>query len=55
MASLKPTNPELHQDIEEAFGELQLEIVHCEICGDYHPPELHLAHYGAFEDEPADA
>ena len=29
-------------DIAEEFGDLQLEIVHCELCGDYHPPELHL-------------
>jgi hypothetical protein len=56
MASLIPTHPALQHEIEEQFGELQIEIVHCELCGDYHPPELHLTRYSAFEDdEPAEA
>jgi len=56
MASLIPTNPALKHEIEEEFGELQVELVHCELCGDYHPPELHLTHASLFEDdEPAEA
>jgi hypothetical protein len=50
MASLIPTNPTLHLEIEEEFGDLQLEIVHCELCGDYHPPELHLTRSALFDD-----
>jgi hypothetical protein len=56
MANLITSNPALQHEIEEEFGELQLEIVHCELCGDYHPPELHLTRYALFDDdEPADA
>jgi len=56
MASLIPSNPALHLEIEEEFGDLQLEIVHCELCGDYHPPELHLTRSTLFDDEePAEA
>ncbi len=56
MASLIPTNPALQHDIEEEPGDVQLELVHCELCGDYHPPELHLTRATLFEDDdPADA
>jgi hypothetical protein len=34
--------PDLHEEIVLIFRDVQLESVHCEICGDYHPPELHL-------------
>ena len=57
MPSLIPTQPTLHREVEEEFSNLQLEMVHCDLCGSYHPPELHLAPYSAFDDdeEPADA
>jgi hypothetical protein len=51
MASLIPTDPALHFEIEEEFGDLQLDIVHCELCGDYHPPELHLTRATLFDDD----
>ena len=56
MASLVTTQPTLRTEIEEEFGDLQLELVHCELCGDYHPPELHLTRATLFDDEePAEA
>ncbi len=56
MARLIPTHPAVQSEIEEEFGDLQLELVHCELCGDYHPPELHLTRATLFDDEePADA
>jgi hypothetical protein len=56
MASLVPTHPTLRHEIEEEFSDLQLEMVHCDLCGDFHPPELHLARCGDFDDEePAEA
>jgi hypothetical protein len=56
MASLVPTQPMLHHEVEEEFSDMQLEMVHCELCGDYHPPELHLARFTVFdEEEPAEA
>ncbi len=51
MASLVPTHPMLSEEVEEEFSDLQLEMVHCELCGSYHPPELHLARFTAFDDE----
>ena len=56
MASLVPTQPMLHHEVEEEFSDMQLEMVHCELCGEYHPPELHLARFTVFdEDEPDEA
>ena len=56
MTSLIPTQPTLHHEVEEEFSDLQLEMIHCEWCGGYHPPDLHLARYSAFDDEePAEA
>ena len=51
MASLVPTHRTLHEEVEEEFNDLQLEMVHCQLCGSYHPPELHLARFTAFDDE----
>jgi hypothetical protein len=51
MASLIHTDPALHLEIEQEFGDLQLELVHCDVCGDYHPPELHLTRATLFDDE----
>jgi hypothetical protein len=56
MTSLDATKPALQHEIEEEFGEMQLELVQCELCGDYHPPELHLTRCTLFDDdEPAGA
>ena len=57
MISLIPTRPTLHEEVEAEFQELQLEMVHCTACGDYHPPELHITHLTPFDmdDEPAAA
>ena len=56
MASLIPTQPMLHREVEEEFSDLQLEMIHCESCGGYHPADLHLSRYEAFDDEePAEA
>jgi hypothetical protein len=57
MASLIPTRPTLHAEVEEEFSLVALEMIHCDLCGDYHPPELHLAPISVFEDddEPAAA
>jgi len=34
--------PDLPSEIDSLFLNAQLETIHCELCGDYHPPELHL-------------
>ncbi len=34
--------PDLHAEVVQLFSNVQLEYTHCEICGDYHPPEIHL-------------
>lgn len=34
--------PDLHNEVLQLFSDVQIEYLHCEICGDYHPPELHL-------------
>ena len=51
MASLIQSDPALHLEIEQEFGDLQLELVHCQLCGDYHPHELHLTRATLFDDE----
>ncbi len=35
--------PDLHEEVVLMFREAQLEMVHCSLCGDYHPPDIHLA------------
>lgn len=57
MASLIPTRPTLREEVEQEFGDLALEMVHCTLCGEYHPPEIHLAPVGVWDDgeEPAEA
>ena len=56
MASLIPTRPTLHKEVEEEFSNIQLEMVHCSLCDSYHPPELHIARFDVFAaDEPAAA
>jgi hypothetical protein len=39
----------LYEEILEEFKDLQLEMVACEMCGDYHPPEIHLAAITPFD------
>jgi hypothetical protein len=57
MISLYPTWPTLHEEVEQEFAQLQLEMIHCDACGDYHPPELHIRRPIPFDidDEPAEA
>ena len=33
---------DLYDAIEQLFSDVQLDIVACEMCGDYHPPDVHL-------------
>jgi hypothetical protein len=33
---------DLDDAIEKLFEDVQLEIVCCELCGDYHPPDIHM-------------
>ena len=33
----------LHLEVLELFSDVQLELIACEICGSYHPPEIHVA------------
>ena len=40
---------DLHEEIVLLFQDAQLELVHCSLCGDYHPPELHLQPITPFE------
>jgi hypothetical protein len=56
MPNLQP-RPTLHEEVLEEFAELALELVQCRLCGDYHPPELHLAPPLPFDltDEPPEA
>jgi hypothetical protein len=35
--------PDLHEEIVLMFREAQLEMVQCSLCGDYHPPDIHIA------------
>jgi hypothetical protein len=53
----EPPRPTLHEEVLEEFAELALELVQCRLCGDYHPPELHLAPALPFDlsDEPPEA
>jgi len=32
----------LREEVTLLFQDVQLELVRCSLCGDYHPPELHL-------------
>jgi hypothetical protein len=46
----------LYDEILELFSDVQLEMVACEMCGSYHPPEIHLAPITAFDPpEPEEA
>ncbi len=41
--------PDLHEEVLLLFRDAQLEMIHCSLCGDYHPPELHLAPITPFD------
>ncbi len=46
----------LHLEVIELFSDVQLEMVACEICGSYHPPDIHLARVTAYDPaEPEEA
>ena len=46
----------LHLEVLDLFSDVQLEMVACESCGSYHPPEIHLAPITAFApSEPEEA
>jgi hypothetical protein len=34
--------PDLHEEVVHLFREVELELVHCSMCGGYHPPEMHI-------------
>ena len=42
--------PDLHEEVVLLFRDVQLEMVHCTFCGDYHPPEIHLSPVTLFDD-----
>ena len=47
---------DLHEHVEDMFSNLQLDLIACESCGDYHPPEIHLRPYTpADHSDPEDA
>ncbi len=47
---------DLHEAVEELFQDLQLELVACEACGEYHPPEIHLQPFTPYDaTEPEEA
>jgi hypothetical protein len=47
---------DLQEEIEATFQDLKLEMVACETCGSYHPPEIHLAAITPFDpSEPEEA
>ena len=39
---IEARDPDFHAEVLAAFSNLQLETVACELCGEYHPPEIHL-------------
>ena len=46
----------LHLEILELFSDVQPEMVACEICDSYHPPEIHVASFTAYDpEEPEEA
>ena len=48
--------PDLHEEVVLLFREVELELVHCPLCGDYHPPEMHIQTLTPFDpSDPEDA
>jgi hypothetical protein len=48
--------PDLHEEVVLLFREVEIELVHCPLCGDYHPPELHIQSLTPFDpSEPEEA
>jgi hypothetical protein len=50
--SLNAKHPDLQEEITLLFRDLQVEIIACDLCGSYHPPEMHLQPITPFD--PAD-
>ncbi len=49
-------HPDLDSLVAETFSDLQLDLIACEACGDYHPPEIHLSSITPFDpSEPEEA
>ena len=47
---------DLYEAIEQLFQDVQLELVACEMCGDYHPPDTHLQPFTPYDaSEPEEA
>ena len=50
---LRQTQParftDLYETIEKLFQDVQLELVACEMCGDYHPPDIHLQPFTPYD------
>ncbi len=47
---------DLHEAIAGMFEDVQIELVACEACGDYHPPEIHLQPFTPYDaTEPEEA
>jgi len=40
---------DLHDHVAELFSDLQIDLIACETCGDYHPPEMHLSRITPFD------
>ena len=47
---------DLYEAVEQMFKDVQLELVACELCGDYHPPDIHLQPFTPYDpSEPEEA
>ena len=47
---------DLYEAIEQMFKDVQLELVACELCGDYHPLDIHLQPFTPYDaSEPEEA
>ena len=40
---------DLYEAVEQMFKDVQLELVACELCGDYHPPDIHLQPFTPYD------
>ena len=47
---------DLYETIQQLFDDVQLDLIACEMCGDYHPPDVHLQSAAAYDaSEPEEA
>jgi hypothetical protein len=49
MQMLPARSTDLYESIEKLFQDVQLELVACEMCGDYHPPDIHLQPFTPYD------